>query len=186
MFSTIKTTAFVFASLVLAGVTAQTSSVTLPAAATASAIASPVSLVTPVASPLPVSASAAPIGGPVALPPSEACTQARLDILVDLIVSQDATSKINSRNPATRRAVAMAQKGFAEIFTGIRTIAKEVLDAQPASATARDQVGNGGLVVQEALSGIKGHDATDPNVALALKTIALAAEAGNAVVTNCK
>ncbi|KAG9219562.1 hypothetical protein CCMSSC00406_0008231 [Pleurotus cornucopiae] len=127
-----------------------------------------------------------PSASPVANATSDACTQARLDILVSLIASEDATSKINSTDPTTQTAVDAAEQGFNLTFTGIKSIAGAIFTNQSPPAASRDQVGQGITDTQTALLSINGTDAGDLNLALAKQSLGAAAVAANAVVENCK
>ncbi|KAF4571499.1 hypothetical protein EYR40_007971 [Pleurotus pulmonarius] len=116
---------------------------------------------------------------------SEACTQARLDILVSLTVSEDATNKINATEPTTKTAVDAAKQGFVVTFNGIKGIANGIFTNTSAPADSRGQVVQGTTETKTALLSINGTDAADPNLALAKQSLDSAVAAASAVAANC-
>ncbi|KAF9490397.1 hypothetical protein BDN71DRAFT_1498602 [Pleurotus eryngii] len=129
-------------------------------------------------------ASAAPAANVTTV--SEACTQARLDILVSLIVSEDATNKINATEPTTKTTVDAAKQGFVVTFTGIKGIAGGIFTNTSAPADSRSQVVQGTTETKTALLSINGTDAADPNLALAKQSLDSAIAAASAVAAECK
>ncbi|KAJ6579577.1 hypothetical protein DFH09DRAFT_979562 [Mycena vulgaris] len=114
-----------------------------------------------------------------------ACNIDRFKIVTTLAATGSAVKKIDTTDPATAAAVKTAQAGLTSAGDGIKTIALSLVTGQAAPATARDQVKQGLLDAQTALTGI-----TDPTVNATLSAaqdkLASAITDGDDVVADCK
>lgn len=96
-------------------------------------------------------------------------------------------ASVGSSDPAVTNATTTALNGLSSAESGIQTILEAIFAGQKAPADARDQVGDGLTVAQNALDSI---NSTDPAVTSAVSTAESslhdAEVAADDVVDNCK
>ncbi|KAJ7499711.1 hypothetical protein FB451DRAFT_1549253 [Mycena latifolia] len=113
------------------------------------------------------------------------CNIDRFKIVTTLAATGSAVKKIDTTNNATATAVKAAQAGLSSAGDGIKTIALSLVTGQAAPAAARDQVQQGLLDAQTALTSIT--DATvNATLADAQSKLASAIQDGDDVVADCK
>ncbi|KAJ7165597.1 hypothetical protein C8R43DRAFT_1104199 [Mycena crocata] len=114
-----------------------------------------------------------------------ACNIDRFKIVTALASTGGAVKKIDTTDPATATAVAAAQAGLTSAGDGIKTIALSLITGKAAPADARDQVKQGLLDAQTALTGITDAAVADAVTAAQTKLAGAIAD-GDAVVADCK
>ncbi|KAK7053791.1 hypothetical protein R3P38DRAFT_2852171 [Favolaschia claudopus] len=110
------------------------------------------------------------------------CNIDRLKIVTNLALTGAAVGKIDTTAADAATAVTTAQAGLKSAGDGIKTIALSLVTGSAPPAEARDQVKQGLLDAQTALSGL---DNTDSKVANAQAKLASAISNGDDVVADC-